>query len=494
MADSRLLGLGLRVTGWPLRWQLLCVAGLGALAALGQAPVGVWPATILSLAAFFTIVMATGAGRRAFWLGVHFGVGYFGTALSWIIAPFMVDAAATGWMAPFALVLMAYGGGLFWGVAVWRTVVSLPLLIGGFAAVEMLRSLILTGFPWALIGHIWIDTPVAQLAAWGGPHLLGLISLVTAGALIALLRRQWWAVAMPIGLSLAWVVLPPPPSPPAADAPVVRLVQPNARQDEKWDPEKRQVFFERMLDFTRSGDRPDVIVWPESAVPQLLNYAQISLDAMAEAASGVPIVAGINRADGDAYHNSFAVLDGQGFVSALYDKAHLVPFGEYIPASDVLKRFGLMPLNEVAGFTAGQGDGLVDLPGIGQARALICYEAIFAEEIAATARPRLLVLITNDAWFGDNFGPRQHLAQARLRAIEQGLPMVRVANTGISAMIDGYGRITGSLALNTAGFVDLPLPPALPPTQYTRTGDGPMVLIVLALLLGGATYARRVYD
>ena len=214
-------------------------------------------------------------------------------------------------------------------------------------------------------------------------------------------------------------------------------------------------------------------------MPQLLNYADLSLGAMAAAAGDVPVVAGVNRAEGDRYYNSLILLDG-GAVTQVYDKRHLVPFGEYIPFGALAARLGIVPLNVVAGFSKGQGSALVDLPGIGPARALICYEAIFAEEIATDTRPRLLLVISNDAWFGTGAGPRQHYQQARLRAIEQGLPVVRVANRGVSAVIDGRGQIVAPVRSLGPYGRDVALPPALAPTPYGRWGDWPL-LAVLAL-------------
>jgi apolipoprotein N-acyltransferase len=193
------------------------------------------------------------------------------------------------------------------------------------------------------------------------------------------------------------------------------------------------------------------------------------------------------------FFNSLAVTDGTGRVVATYDKAHLVPFGEYMPFRDLLSRWGLRGLAEFqgAGFTPGPGAALVDIPGVGLARPLICYEGIFPEEFGAE-RPRLLLLVTNDAWFGASAGPRQHLALGRLRAVEFGLPLLRAANTGISAVIDGKGRILASLPLNEAGAVEAPLPPALPPTVYSRFGDGPALLLTLLLGIWGLLARNRV--
>jgi apolipoprotein N-acyltransferase len=186
-----------------------------------------------------------------------------------------------------------------------------------------------------------------------------------------------------------------------------------------------------------------------------------------------------------------------GQVLSIYDKRHLVPFGEYMPGAQLLGRVGATGLarNLGIGFTPGTAPGPVELPGIGAALPLICYEGIFAEEITyGEARPRLLLLITNDAWFGQAAGPHQHLAQARLRAIEQGLPMVRVANTGISAMIDAKGRITAAIPLGAQGALDVPLPAALPATLYSRWGDNPLISMLISLTFAAYAVAKRDRD
>ena len=253
-----------------------------------------------------------------------------------------------------------------------------------------------------------------------------------------------------------------------------------------------------MVEMTGQGDIPDLIVWPETAVPYLLNYVQSDLSLLAGAARGAPLVFGIQRRDDEQrYFNSLVVMGQGGELRGVYDKRHLVPFGEYIPGGDLLGRFGISGLatTDGAGFARGNGDPRITLPGIGDAVPLICYEGIFAEEIdGATGRPRLLLLITNDAWFGQAAGPYQHLAQARLRAIEQGLPMVRVANTGVSAMIDARGQIVEALPLNTHGVIDVPLPQALPITLYARWGDWFLIVVNTLLTLGLYLFYRRNSD
>lgn len=475
---------------------------LGAFAGLGQAPTDLWFVTVLAFAGVFAIYpMAVSARQSAFHLWA-FGFGYFVFSLRWIIEPFLVDIARHGWMAPFALFLMGAGAALFWAVAGWlaaraapRSVLMLALLLVG---VEALRALILTGFPWALIGHIWVPTHLGQLAAFGGPHLLSFVTVLAAFCLASLVDRARVIGLVGLGslVAIAFVLRPGPIPGPGPDLPVIRLVQPNAPQHQKWDPAFRDVFLNRMIRLTGEGDVPDLVVWPETAVPYLLNQIDDDLRLLSDAARGAPLVFGIQRRDQERRaYNSLVVLGQGGAIKSIYDKRHLVPFGEYMPGARFLGRLGAAGLarNLGTGFAPGAQVGPLTVPGIGPAVPLICYEGIFAEEISyGSDRPRLLLLITNDAWFGKAAGPRQHLAQARLRAIEQGLPMVRVANTGISAMIDGKGRITASLPLGVDGAIDARLPAALPVTVYSRVGDWP--LLGLMGLLALFCHLKRRHD
>ncbi len=495
--------LSARFWGLTGRARFLIIAILGIVAGLGQAPLDLWPATVLALAAAFTLYPANGTAKQAAIFAWFFGLGYFGFTLRWIVEPFLVDIVRHGWMAPFALVFMASGAALFWAIAAYAArrlsggVVQFALLL---IWVEIARSLILTGFPWVLLGHIWIPTSLSQLSAFGGPHLLTGITVLAALAVMMLGRagRVRWVGLAVVGVLLAGALtLRVGPSEPV-NGPVVRLVQPNAPQHQKWDPAYRDQFLTRMLQFSAQGDVPDLIVWPETSVPTLLNYLEQDTSVIADAARGAPLIFGIQRRDElSNYYNSLVVLRAGGVVGDIYDKRHLVPFGEYIPGAGLLGRAGATGLakNLGSGFKSGAHPGPVDLPGIGAAIPLICYEGIFAEEIATGAdRARLIVLITNDAWFGQAVGPYQHLAQARLRAIEQGLPLVRAANTGVSAMIDAKGRVTATIPLGEDGAVDAALPPALPETLYSRWGDWPVFGLLLIMTLGAFIMRSRDND
>jgi len=304
----------------------LSLLGLGAVAALGHAPHGWWWATLLALAAFFWLSENRQTGRRAFLDGFVLGVGYFAVALRWIQEPFLVEADVYGWMAPFALLFMSAGAALFWGKATWlahrfgrRVQITLVLCL---VATEAARSLVLTGFPWALLGHIWVDTPIAQLAAWGGPHALTFITLALAASLASIAKQRWSALAIPFAaIALGFLAQPPAQDTPAG--PIVRLIQPNVPQIEKWNPEKRVEHFDRLLLFSAAEPRPDAIVWPETAIPVLLDYATDSLEAMTDVSAGTPLVFGINRHEGKTFHNSFAVLGADPEPLAFYDKKHL---------------------------------------------------------------------------------------------------------------------------------------------------------------------------
>ena len=477
-------------------------AMLGALAALGQAPID-WPiVTVLSLAAVMVVYGRASTAKAAAMIGWACGFGYFLLALAWIVNPFLVEPDRDGWMAPFALVLLPAGLGLFWAVtfaASKRLGGGAFALAGLLALAEGLRAFLFTGFPWALLGHVWIDTPHAQLAAWIGPHGLTILTVLLSAAVMRALsggRARLWGGAVALALGLLPLGLQPPPADEAADGPLIRLVQPNVPQADKWNADLIDVFQARLLDLTATGERPDLILWPETAIPYLLEYSGPLLDAAVSASDGVPMVIGVNREEGGLYYNSLIVLDAAGDITDTYDKQHLVPFGEYFPFGEVLGRLGINGLaaSEGGGFSAGQGLRRIGLPGVGEVEPLICYEAIFAEEIGKGARPRALVQITNDAWFGTLQGPQQHFAQSRLRAIEQGLPLVRVANTGISAVVDAKGRIVAALPLGEVGKIDVALPPEGEPTFYSRWGDFPALIAAIVAVIVAFTLSQRRSD
>lgn len=483
------------------RWRNGAAAGLGVFVALGQAPFDLPLLALPALATALVLCLRDTTIRQATTAGWAFGLGYFALTLHWIVEPFLVDVARHGWMAPFAVALLAGGMALFWGAAFWAAVRLAgegALLRRGLALVvtltvsEMLRSVILTGFPWGLLGTIWVDTPLRMLAAWIGPHGLGALTILIAvllaqGAVTPAIRSRivsagggvvLLAMAYLVGSALERTV----PTMAPAGAPVVRLIQPNASQQQKWQADMIPVFWERQLDLTRrpANPQPDVVIWPEVSVPYLLGTQPGSDAEIAAAASGAPVIVGAQRRDGSGLLNSLAVLSAGGAIGPVYDKHHLVPFGEYMPGGALARRLGLTGLatESVVGFSAGPGPQLLDLTsfGLGRALPLICYEVIFPRHARVQGqRPDWIVQITNDAWFGNFAGPQQHLAQARMRAVEQGLPLVRAANTGISAVIDPAGRIVAALALNTSGALDAALPAAQPETPFARYANLPLL-------------------
>nr|WP_268821658.1 apolipoprotein N-acyltransferase [Octadecabacter dasysiphoniae] len=429
------------------------------------------------------------------------GLGYFGWTLRWIVEPFLVDVARHGWMAPFAIALMAGGLALFWAAAfgVARriggqsgAVLWMPVTL---TAAELARGHVFSGFPWGIPSYALVGTGADVWLAWVGSYGALFVLSVVAVAVVYGLTRGWLIAAPVIGavvlVTMSLVGLTPLAS--ATTGQTVRLIQPNAPQHQKWDRDWMPVFFDRAIAQTGAGDAVDVVIWPETSVPAVLDYADPWLEQMSLAARGAPVVAGIQRRDQGEYFNSAILIEGPSTVAAISDKAHLVPFGEYIPLAWLLEPLGLGTLVEqVAGFSPGTGDGLMEVDGLGTARVLICYEGIFPEDMQrGEVRADILLIITNDAWFGNNAGPRQHLVQAQARAIEQGLPVVRAANTGISAVIDARGRIVASLALNTAGYLDAMVPAPLPPTLYARIGDWPLVVLLIVALAAGVAQARR---
>jgi len=503
----------LRAFKAPVRPPLTVLARaavLGGAAALGQAPWGLWWLTVAAMALLTASLAAEARRGPRLWQAWAAGLGYFAVALFWIVEPFLVEPEIYGWMAPFALVLMSGGLALFWLLAGWIAGVgqgqagrALGLALG-FGMADLLRGYVFTGFPWALLGHVLVGTPAMQAAAVIGP--VGLTMVVAlAAALPAMALRPAGRVAGAIAglaligaVSLAGLARLDIPVAPREDPLVVRLIQPNAKQSLKWRGDMWRIFLDRQLALTSEpADSPlDLVVWPETAVPYLLEDSAATFADILTASGGVPVVTGVQRAEGMRYFNSLVALNDAGEVIALHDKSHLVPFGEYIPFGDVLVPFGIRAFaaQEGFGFSAAPGIRVMDLGRAGHVLPLICYEAVFPQDIFhAEGTADWILQVTNDGWFGNISGPYQHLAQAQLRAIEQGLPFLRAANTGVSAAIDPFGRVIASLPLNTLGKLDVVVPAALPRPFYARHGDAPIALALAAalILLALARLARR---
>jgi len=501
-----------RLTGWR-RW--LVVLSLGALSALALPP---WNWFVLMVPGFSGLLMtvfAAGRGRSAFAAGWWFGVGHFAVGFYWVAHAFLVDAATYGLLAPAAVAGLAAGLAVFPGtvaLVLWLIGRRLNLAMAGrillfaglWTASEWIRGWIFTGLPWNLAGTVWDGSDaMAQFVGFGGVYLLGLLTLIAATCPLAVIEaapvaRRWGTAALGFGLLALvfaagqWRLSAADPA--WVDGVRLRLVQPNIPQHLKWKADLRASHVKTQIDLSRgpseSGEAPTHIIWAETAVPFNLSHDPPLIRLLGSIApEGGHLITGAPRGDlggegGPVYWNSLHVIDSGGRMNATYDKVHLVPFGEYVPFRGVLK-FSKLTAGRVD-FSPGSGSPVLDIPGLPPVAPLICYEVIFPGEVTALGlKPAWLLNITNDAWFGLSAGPHQHLAAARLRSIEMGVPLVRVANTGISVVTDPYGRIIKRLELGRQGVLDSGLPERLsarPP--YGRWGDritAAVLVFVLAL-------------
>jgi len=506
---------------------------LGAIAVLALPPFNMLPVNFLPvlLVSFPGLVWLTDGNtgyRSAFALGWSFGFGFFVAGLYWIAAALFVDIAHFWWLVPFAVAGVPAGLAIFTGLALLVSYgLCRVLRLGGtgrvlalvfcWCAAEWLRGHILTGFPWNLIGYAWSGSfpgalALLQLASLTGIYGLSLLTVLVA-CLAARLgdfsgRRSLALLAalLLVGLPAAWGAYRLSSGPPG-DVPNVtlRLVQPSIPQTMKQDPAALLGNFRRLFALSTSPATtpPTAIIWPEDAAPPFLDRDGGARQALAQAApQNGYVITGTTRTDPAPeapthVWNSLVAVDHDGAIRASYDKFHLVPFGEYVPLRNILPIQKITP--GTIDFSAGPGPRTIALPGLPPFSPLICYEAIFPGAVVDPAhRPDWLLNVTDDAWYGFTSGPFQHFAIARLRAIEEGLPLARVGDNGISAMFDPYGRITAQLALDDVGVLDVKLPQALPPTLYSRIGDlpffGAMLLIVAAILwprLSALVFTRK---
>ncbi len=503
------------------RYGAAALAGLAAGGAM--APFHLIPLLVAAYVTLVWLIDGAAQGRKGLWqafgVGWAFGMTYFLSGVYWIGFSFFVDADTYAWMMPFAMAAMPAGLGLFTGGAlalaklVWRPGPARVLTFAAaFAGFEWLRGHVLTGFPWNLTGYTWGGAgDIMQSAALMGIYGLSFLTIFAAASPAALFgpsqdRATWrWPVAAFVLIGLLWAGgaarLYFAPFGPASyvDGVNLRIVQPNIPQAEKWLTENRQAIWDLLLAQTAQPASVPIthVIWPESAVPFVLaNSPQGRAEAGAAMEPGATLITGalrIEREPGNVLHfyNSLHVLDDAGTIIGTYDKHHLVPFGEYLPLRGVLGRLGFRSLvDERFDYLAGPGPRTLVAPGAPDFGPLICYEAIFPGDVVDPhRRPGWLINVTDDSWFGDSTGPRQHLVQAQVRAIEEGLPLVRAANTGISAVIDPYGRILTRLGLNATGIIDSPLPRALAPPLYTHIGDWPFLIVVISLL--ALSWSRR---
>lgn len=508
-AYSRLANQVAGLTGW---YRCLAALAMGVVATAGLPPWGLVPLLLPAFTGFVWLIDGSAQARRpaaaAALIGWWFGIGYFTSGLYWIFEAMLVDAASHAWLIPIALVALGVGLGLFPALVAWITFVSVTrrwvagpgrvlFFAGAWTVLEWLRGWILTGLPWHLVGYAWSDIesmlqPAALFGVWG----LTLLTVVAASmpAVLADGSHAYRAVmGAALAVAVAWVggALRLAATPEVGSAPGIRLrlVQASIPQYLKWSPELRAQHLETHISLSKRLAAVDestlsIIIWPETAVPYLLND---DADARLAVSQVVPpnglLISGTVRTDRQgAFRNSLVAIDEFANVTGLYDKAHLVPFGEYVPLRGIVPLEKLTP--GIGDFKPGRGRATLHLPGVLPFSPLICYEVIFpARVVARDDRPLWLLNLTNDAWFGTGAGPRQHLEIARLRAIEEGLPLVRAANTGISAVIDPHGRIVARLELGVSGILDADLPSALEGiTPYGKFGDWWLVVLLLGLV------------
>jgi len=487
---------------------------LGAVAAFGLAPFYLLFLLVPAFSGLLWLVYGAARPRGAFAAAWWFGLGHFSVGLYWIANALLVDAARYGWLVPFATLGLSAGLAIFPGLAALaaRRVsggsggVGRVLVFAAFwVLLEWLRGWVFTGFPWNLMGSVWaISDDMMQAAAVAGIYGLSLLAVVVAAMPATLAANDGWGGgARPTVLAAALLVvvwgggaarLYGAAGLGENTVPDIRLrlVQPNIAQKNKWKADlripnlKEQI---RMSVAPAAGPPPTHVIWSETAATYVLSNDLAVRKAIAEATpKGGATLTGALRTTGAGARpfrvwNSLFALNDNGDILGTYDKHHLVPFGEYMPFRGII---GLGKLTAgTTDFTPGPGPRTLHIAGLPPVSPLICYEVIFPGDVVDAAdRPQWMLSVTNDAWYGTSTGPYQHFDAARFRAVEEGLPLVRVANTGISGVIDGYGRVVKRLGLGEKGTLDSALPKALPATFFSRYGNA--VALLLALVVGVA--------
>ncbi len=474
----------------------------GLVSALGFAPIGWWLLSYAGLAALLMLVRRAETWRTAALLGYAFGFGQFVIGLNWIAGAFRYQETMPvwlGWVAVFLLSLYLAVYPAIMALATWRfraQPLAFALAAGaGWIVSEWLRATLFTGFAWNPLAAALADTPARGLARLIGTY--GLSGVVALGAAALASRRR--LVAFPLALiatlGLGWLALGRDPG---RSATLIRVVQPNIAQQDKQDETFDAINFDKLEALTGPpGPLPRLILWPEAAVPwypELQPWARRRIAMLLGPRDSIMFGADSLIFEGGeivAARNALFAMDANGRIGSRYGKAHLVPYGEYLPMRPVLSAIGLSRL--VPGdidFWAGPGPRSLDVSGIGRVGGQICYEIIFSGEVLDRAnRPRFLFNPSNDAWFGD-WGPPQHLAQARLRAAEEAMPVVRSTPTGISAVIDSQGTIKVALPLHRAGFIQTALPEAGTPTPFARFGNLLPLLFALVMAIGAVALHR----
>ena len=511
------------VLSWGWRRALVAFSA-GAVSVLAMAPFDAWPLLFFTFPILVWLVDGAAGGRlgglpSAAIAGWWFGFGYFLAGLYWVGYAFLVDAKTFGWLLPFAVIALpaamaCYTGlGLALARMLWtRGPTRLIALAVALTAAEWLRGHLFSGFPWnvygyALTGPLVLAQSAALIGIWGLTFLA--VAVFASPAVFADdrpdSRRPWLPMALGIAILAAlatygaWRLGRTPTA--FVDNVRLRIMQPNLQQDDKFNYSAKQRVMSHYLELSDRSTGPQStgvrdathLIWPESAFPFLLTREP---DALAQIAALIPegtvLITGAVRAPElppgqkiERAYNSIYVIDHDGSILSVYDKIHLVPFGEYLPFQDFLEKLGLMQLTKLpGGFIAGERRRPMPVPRAPRMLPFLCYEIIFpGETVPDNERPGWLLNLTNDGWFGISSGPYQHLQQARVRTIEQGLPLVRAANTGISVVIDPLGRIVKSLPLGTEGIMDASLPRRIDATLYARTGDSGVALVIGAALI-----------
>lgn len=499
------------------RVKLLSIAFIaGLVSACGFQPLGLWPLTLLGVAVMIELVERATSLRSAALNGWAFGVGNFVLGLNWIATAFTYQAKMPAWLGWIAVLLLslylavypALATALAWRSGRGRPLVMVLALAAAWIVSEWLRAKVFTGFAWNPIGVAYLDTPLAGASTIIGTYGLSGLGILAAGLLWLFWRRRWRSsagvVAVLVALPLMGALLAKPDQ--SAPGIALRIVQPNIGQEDKWRPGFESEMVARLLGLSRpTNDKPRLLLWPEAAITRPLEsglpeHRRITATLRRNVGAMIGphdllLTGGITTRSADGLDitsgtNSIFAMDPSGRILGRYDKAHLVPYGEYLPMRPLLSAIGLSRLAPGdLDFDPGPGPRTLVLPLAGKVGFQLCYEIVFSGEVVDRAnRPDFLFNPSNDAWFG-SWGPPQHLAQARLRALEEGLPILRSTPTGISAVVDARGRLLHSLPWRQAGVIDARLPRPRPPTLFARFGN--LMPLLFALLLAGAAIAVR---
>jgi len=506
---------------------LLLALLAGLVSALGFEPLNLWPLTLIAFAGLMWLVQKARRLKSALALGWWFGVGQFVVGLNWIATAFTYQSAMPAWLGWVSVVLLslylavypAMATGLAWRYGRKDRLAFVFIFAAAWIVTEWLRATMFTGFAWNPVGVALLPTATARLSTIVGTYGLSGIAVLLGGTLLLLFERYWKTgvimAALIVGVSLArWGFEQPTVGMPGLP---LTIVQPNIGQEVKWS----EGYAERNLERLRSlsaptdaataavADAPRLLLWPEAAITKPLQDGRRTFAAQQSARltrstaaallrpNDLLLTGGITLQSRDGATvssgtNSVFAMDSSGRILGRYDKAHLVPYGEYLPARPILSRLGLSRLAPGAvDFDSGPGPQTLSFPGIGRIGFQLCYEMIFSGEVVDRRnRPDFIFNPSNDAWFG-SWGPPQHLAQARLRAVEEGLPVVRSTPTGISAVVDADGEIIASIPWREQGAIQALLPPAKAPTLFSRVGNIAPFLFALFLIVIAVAVHRR---